>query len=52
MTAAAAKHRDDAYFSAIPIDDLVANPNLYRANGIDPTGYSDGITAGAVGDLL
>lgn len=52
LTASAAKFRDDAYLNAVPLEDLVKNPDLYQANGIDPTAYSDKITEGAAGDLL
>lgn len=52
LTAAAAKHRDDAYLSTIPLDDLVNNPALYAAHGVDPEQYSDKITSGATGELL
>jgi len=52
MTAAAAKHRDDAYLNAVPLEDLVRNPDLYRANGVDPQEYADKITDGAAGTLL
>jgi hypothetical protein len=52
MTAAAAKHRDNAYLSTVPNDDLVNNPALYDAHGIDPEQYSDKITSGAAGDLV
>jgi hypothetical protein len=52
MTAAAAKHRDDAYLSTIPLDNLVNNPALYAAHGVDPEQYSDKITDGAAGELL
>jgi hypothetical protein len=37
MTATAAKHRDNAYLSNIPIDDLVNNPELYDAHGSTPS---------------
>lgn len=52
LTAAAAKQRDDAYLRTVSVDDLASNPDLYRANGVDPTPYSDSITEGAAGDLL
>lgn len=52
MTAAAAKHRDDAYLSTIPIDKLANNPKLYADNGVDREQYSDKITDGATGELL
>lgn len=51
MTAAAAKHRDDAYLHTIPLEDLVNNPALYDAHGVDAQSYSDQITAGAAGQL-
>jgi len=52
MTAAAAKHRDDAYLKAFPLDDLVNNPALYDANGVDPEEYAGRIRDGATGQLL
>lgn len=52
LTASTAKHRDDAYLRTTSLEDLVKNPDLYRANGIDPTAYSDKITEGAAGDLI
>ena len=51
LTAAAAKHRDDAYLSTIPLDNLVNNPGLYAAHGVDPEQYADKITSGAAGEL-
>jgi hypothetical protein len=52
LTAAAAKQRDDAYLNTVSVKQLVGNPDLYTANGVDPTVYSDKITEGAAGDLL
>lgn len=52
LTAASAKHRDDAYLRDIPLEDLVKNPDLYRARGVDAQGYADKITDGAVGSLI
>jgi hypothetical protein len=52
LTAAAAKQRNDAYLKTVPLDDLVNNPALYDAHGIDPSQFSDKITSGASGDLL
>jgi hypothetical protein len=51
MTAAAAKHRDNAYPSMVPINELVNNPAMYDAHGIDPEQYSDKITSGRQGTL-
>jgi hypothetical protein len=52
LTAAAAKQRDDAYLHTVSVDQLVKNPDLYAANGVDAGAYSDKITQGAAGDLL
>jgi len=52
MTAAAAKHRDDAYLKAVSLDDLVNNPAIYEAHGVDPEEYSGRIIDGATGQLL
>lgn len=40
LTAAAAKQKDDAYLSKYSADDLVKNPLLYDAAGVDAAAYS------------
>ncbi|WP_408590569.1 hypothetical protein [Novosphingobium sp.] len=52
LTAAAAKHRDDAYLKTIALDELANNPAQYAAHGVDPEQYAAQITDGAVGDLV
>lgn len=52
LTAAAAKQRDDAYLSDISADQLVSNPDLYRARGVDNQAYSERLQEGAAGQLL
>lgn len=52
LTAAAAKQRDGTALRTASLEDLVNNPDLYRANRVDPEAYSAKVTEGAAGDLL
>lgn len=47
LTAAAAKQKDDAYLRNYSADDLVKNPALYQAAGINARAYANKITHGA-----
>lgn len=52
MAAATAKATDDAYLRGIPAEDLVENPDLWRARGIDKNTYLDKVSsAGSSIDL-
>lgn len=42
MTAANAKRIDQAYLRNVSVEDLVKNPDLYRANGVERSAYEVG----------
>lgn len=52
LTAAAAKRADDAYLRGFSVEELVANPALYDAAGVNRQGYEEDLTGGSSDDLL
>ena len=52
LTAAAAKRADDAYLRGYSVEELVANPALYDAAGVNREGYEADLTGGSSSDLL
>jgi hypothetical protein len=52
MTAAAAKQADDAYLRGTSVEELVRNPDLYAASGIDKGAFEDDVMyRGTTADL-
>lgn len=51
LTAAEAKQKDDAYLRSTPTEDLVNNPGLYKAAGINQAAYAAKLTRGSGGLL-
>jgi hypothetical protein len=52
LTAAAVKAHATMDMDSVSVDDLVGNPDLYRAHGVDAQRYSDKIRSGSSGALL